>query len=594
MNSLVLVIIGALVLVLGYRFYGSWIAAKVLVLDETREVPSKKFEDGHDYVPTNKWILLGHHFAAIAGAGPLIGPVLAAQFGYLPGALWILIGGVFAGAVHDMVILFASVRQNGESIAEIARKNLGKRMGFITSIAVIFILIISLAGLGLPVVNSLYNSPWGTFTVGFTIPVAIFIGIYLRFIRPGKIAEGTIIGMALIILGVALGPFIQHTAIAPFLTFNTKQMSVILAVYGFCAAVLPVWLLLLPRDYLSTYMKLGVIALLVVGIIFVRPTLQMPALTKFTAGGGPIIPGKVFPFLFITIACGALSGFHSLISSGTTPKLISNEKDILPIGFGSMLIESFIALMALIAATCLPTSDYFAINSAPAVFAKLGMIPKELPMLSQMVGENLAGRPGGAVSLAVGMSYVFYKIPGMEGLMSYWYHFCIMFEALFILTTIDAGTRIGRYLLQDLFGKIYKPFSKRNSWANIVFFSVLMSFTWGYLLYTGNVSTIWPMFGTANQMLAAIAFAIGTTIIIKMKKQKYAMITIIPMVAISIITITAAISNVFGNYLPKGEMLLAVLSIVLLVLLVIIIYESVKVWIRDLKNIKAANKDTVI
>ncbi len=594
MNSLVLVIIGALVLVLGYRFYGSWIAAKVLVLDETREVPSKKFEDGHDYVPTNKWILLGHHFAAIAGAGPLIGPVLAAQFGYLPGALWILIGGVFAGAVHDMVILFASVRQNGESIAEIARKNLGKRMGFITSIAVIFILIISLAGLGLPVVNSLYNSPWGTFTVGFTIPVAIFIGIYLRFIRPGKIAEGTIIGMALIILGVALGPFIQHTAIAPFLTFNTKQMSVILAVYGFCAAVLPVWLLLLPRDYLSTYMKLGVIALLVVGIIFVRPTLQMPALTKFTAGGGPIIPGKVFPFLFITIACGALSGFHSLISSGTTPKLISNEKDILPIGFGSMLIESFIALMALIAATCLPTADYFAINSAPAVFAKLGMIPKELPMLSQMVGENLAGRPGGAVSLAVGMSYVFYKIPGMEGLMSYWYHFCIMFEALFILTTIDAGTRIGRYLLQDLFGKIYKPFSKRNSWANIVFFSVLMSFTWGYLLYTGNVSTIWPMFGTANQMLAAIAFAIGTTIIIKMKKQKYAMITIIPMVAISIITITAAISNVFGNYLPKGEMLLAVLSIVLLVLLVIIIYESVKVWIRDLKNIKAANKDTVI
>ncbi|WP_294180146.1 carbon starvation protein A [uncultured Clostridium sp.] len=594
MNSLVLVIIGALVLVLGYRFYGSWIAAKVLVLDETREVPSKKFEDGHDYVPTNKWILLGHHFAAIAGAGPLIGPVLAAQFGYLPGALWILIGGVFAGAVHDMVILFASVRQNGESIAEIARKNLGKRMGFITSIAVIFILIISLAGLGLPVVNSLYNSPWGTFTVGFTIPVAIFVGIYLKFIRPGKIAEGTVIGMGLIILGVALGPVIQHTAIAPYLTFNVKQMSLILAIYGFCAAVLPVWLLMLPRDYLSTYMKLGVIALLVVGIIFVRPTLQMPALTKFTAGGGPIIPGKVFPFLFITIACGALSGFHSLISSGTTPKLISNEKDILPIGFGSMLIESFIALMALIAATCLPTADYFAINSAPAVFAKLGMIPKELPMLSQMVGENLAGRPGGGVSLAVGMSYVFYKIPGMEGLMSYWYHFCIMFEALFILTTIDAGTRIGRYLLQDLFGKIYKPFSKRNSWANIVFFSVLMSFTWGYLLYTGNVSTIWPMFGTANQMLAAIAFAIGTTIIIKMKKQKYAMITIIPMVAISIITITAAISNVFGNYLPKGEMLLAVLSIVLLVLLVIIIYESVKVWIRDLKNIKAANKDTVI
>ncbi|MCI1946048.1 MAG: carbon starvation protein A [Clostridium luticellarii] len=594
MNSIVLVIIGALVLILGYRFYGSFIAAKVLVLDETREVPSKKFEDGHDYVPTNKWILLGHHFAAIAGAGPLIGPVLAAQFGYLPGTLWILIGGVFAGAVHDMVILFASVRQDGESIAEIARKNLGKRMGFITSIAVIFILIISMAGLGLPVVNSLYNSPWGTFTVGFTIPVAIFIGIYLRFIRPGKIAEGTIIGMALILLGVILGPYIQHTALAPYLTFNVKQMSIILAVYGFCAAVLPVWLLLLPRDYLSTYMKLGVIALLVIGIILVRPELQMPALTKFIGGGGPIVPGKVFPFLFITIACGALSGFHSLIGSGTTPKLISNEKDILPIGFGSMLIESFIALMALIAATCLPTADYFAINSAPAVFEKLGMLPKELPMLSQMVGENLAGRPGGAVSLAVGMSYVFYKIPGLEGLMSYWYHFCIMFEALFILTTIDAGTRVGRYLLQDLFGKIYKPFAKKNSWLNIIFFSVLMSFTWGYLLYTGNISTIWPLFGTANQMLAAIAFAIGTTIIIKMGKQRYAMITIIPMIAISIITITASFSNIFGNYIPKGEMLLVILSIILLILLVTIVYESVKVWIKDLKNIKTSDKDTVV
>ncbi|MHC6178586.1 carbon starvation CstA family protein [Clostridium sp. JNZ X4-2] len=593
MNSIVLVIIGALVLVLGYRFYGSFIAAKVLVLDETREVPSKKFEDGHDYVPTNKWILLGHHFAAIAGAGPLIGPVLAAQFGYLPGTLWILIGGVFAGAVHDMVILFASVRQDGESIAEIARKNLGERMGFVTSIAVIFILIISMAGLGLPVVNSLYNSPWGTFTVGFTIPVAIFIGIYLRFIRPGKIAEGTVIGMVLILVGVILGPYIQHTALAPYLTFNTKQMSLILAVYGFCAAVLPVWLLLLPRDYLSTYMKLGVIALLVIGIILVRPTLQMPALTKFIGGGGPIVPGKVFPFLFITIACGALSGFHSLIGSGTTPKLISNERDILPIGFGSMLIESFIALMALIAATCLPTADYFAINSTPAVFAKLGMFPKELPMLSQMVGENLAGRPGGAVSLAVGMSYVFYKIPGMKSLMSYWYHFCIMFEALFILTTIDSGTRVGRYLLQDLFGKVYKPFAKKNSWPNIVFFSLLMSFTWGYLLYTGNISTIWPMFGTANQMLAAIAFAIGTTIIIKMGKQKYAMITIIPMIAITIITVTAAFSNIFGNYLPKGEILLAVLSIILLVLLVIIIYESVKVWIRDIKNIKSPEKDTM-
>ncbi|MCI1946047.1 MAG: carbon starvation protein A [Clostridium luticellarii] len=584
MNSIVLVIVGALVLVLGYRFYGSWIAAKVLVLDENREVPSKKFEDGHDYVPTNKWVLLGHHFAAIAGAGPLIGPVLAAQFGYLPGTLWILIGGVLAGGVHDMIILFASVRQDGQSIAEIARKNLGERMGYITSISVIFILIITMAGLGLPIVNSLYNSPWGTFTVGFTIPVAIFIGIYLKFIRPGKIAEATIIGMALILLGVILGPYIQHTALAPYLTFNVKQMSLILAVYGFCAAVLPVWLLLLPRDYLSTYMKLGVIALLVIGIILVRPELQMTAVTKFIGGGGPIVPGKVFPFVFITIACGALSGFHSLIGTGTTPKLISNEKDILPIGYGSMVIESFIALMALIAATCLPTADYFAINSAPAVFEKLGMIPKELPMLSQMVGEQLAGRTGGSVSLAVGMSYVFYKIPGLESLMSYWYHFCIMFEALFILTTIDSGTRIGRYLIQDLAGKLYKPFAKKDSWFNIILFSFIMSFAWGYLLYTGNISTIWPLFGVANQSLAAIAFAIGTSVLIRMGKKKYIPITIIPMTFISVATLTASIENITGNYIPNNKTLLTVLSFILIAILVVILYESIKHWIADLKS----------
>ncbi|MCT8976337.1 carbon starvation protein A [Clostridium sp. CX1] len=593
MNSIVLVIIAALVLILGYRLYGAFIAAKVLVTDETREVPSKVHEDGRDYVPTNKWVLLGHHFAAIAGAGPLIGPVLAAQYGYLPGTLWILIGGVFAGAVHDMVLLFASVRQDGQSIAEIARANFGAKMGFVTSIAVLFILIIAMAGLGLPVVNSLYNSPWGTFTVGFTIPVAILIGLYLKFLRPGKIAEATVIGMALILLGVILGPFIQHTALAPFLTFNAKQMSIILALYGFCAAALPVWLLLLPRDYLSTYMKLGVVGFLAIGILIVRPVVQMPAVTSFIHGGGPVIPGKVFPFLFITIACGALSGFHALISSGTTPKLISSEKDILPIGFGAMLLECFVGMMALIAATCLPTADYFAINSTPAVFAKLGMVPSELPMLSQMVGENLAGRPGGAVSLAVGMSYVFYKIPGLEHLMSYWYHFCIMFEALFILTTIDAGTRIGRYLLQDLCGKFYKPFENKNSVFNMVLFSALISFSWGYLLYTGNVSTIWPLFGTANQMLAAIAFAIGTTVIIRHSKPIYGLITAIPMVIITIITVDAALLNIFQNYLPQGKMLLAVLSFVLIIMVLFIIIESVRAWIKDLKNMNSSGSHAI-
>ncbi len=581
MNSIVLVIIGALILILGYRLYGAFIAAKVLTLDETKKVPSEIYADGKDYVPTNKWVLLGHHFAAIAGAGPLIGPVLAAQFGYLPGALWILIGSVAAGAVHDIVMLFASVRFDGESIAEIAKRTLGKRIGFITSISVIFILIITMAGLGLPVVNSLYNSPWGTFTVGATIPIAIFVGIYLKYIRPGKIAEATVIGMVLIMLAVIFGPQIEGTALGHFLTLDIKQLSVILVIYGFCAAALPVWLLLLPRDYLSTYMKLGVIGALVVGIVLVRPNLQMPAITQYVSGGGPVVNGKVFPFLFITIACGALSGFHSLISTGTTPKLIKNEKDILPIGYGSMLLEAFVSLMALIAATALPTADYFAINSLPDVFAKLNLVPQDLGMLESLVGETLAGRPGGSVSLAVGMTYVFHNLPGASTLMSYWYHFCIMFEALFILTTIDSGTRIGRYLLQDLFGKMYKPLANRNSKFNLVFFSALMSITWGSLLYSGNISTIWPLFGVANQTLAAIAFAIGTSVLIEMGKKKYTPITILPMIFISITTSTASIENIFQNYIPNGKTTLTVLSFIILVMLIIILYECIKSWMKN-------------
>lgn len=586
MNSIVLIIVGALVLIIAYRFYGSFIAAKVLVLDPKRKVPSEEHNDGRDYVPTNRLVLLGHHFAAIAGAGPLIGPVLAAQFGYLPGTLWILIGVVAAGAVHDMVILFASVRNGGKSIAEIAKKLIGRRMSLITSVAIIFILIISMAGLGIPVVNALKNSPWGTFTVGFTIPVAFLIGAYLKWWRPGKIGEATVIGMALILFGVIAGPYVEHLSIARYLTFSDTQLAVMLAIYGFLAAALPVWLLLLPRDYLSTYMKLGVVFALAVGIIIVRPMIQMPAFTQFVNGGGPVIPGKVFPFLFITIACGALSGFHSLVSSGTTPKLIKNERDILPIGFGAMLIEAFVALVALIAATVLPTADYFAINSLPEVFAKLNMNPAELPMLSGLVGENLAGRPGGSVSLAVGMSYVFYKIPGLSGLMGYWYHFCIMFEALFILTTIDAGTRIGRYLLQDLFGEIWKPFSNRKSWVNVILFSALVSFSWGYLLFTGNVSTIWPLFGTSNQMLAIIAFAIGTTFLLNMGKAKYSWITVIPMAFVSTTTLSAAFLNIFDNYLPKHLYLLTFISAVLIIMVIIILIESVAAWVRLYREYK--------
>jgi len=524
--------------------------------------------------------LMGHHFAAIAGAGPLIGPVLAAQYGFLPGVLWILIGSVFAGAVHDMVILTASVRFKGKSIAEIAKDLVGNRLGLITSLAVICILIISMAGLGIPVVNALKNSPWGTFTVGFTIPVAIFIGIYLKYLRPDKIVEGTIIGVLLVLLGVVLGPAVQNSALGSYLAFSEKQMSVILAIYGFCAAALPVWLLLLPRDYLSTYMKLGVIGALAIGIIIIQPKIQMPAITQFVHGGGPIIPGKVFPFLFITIACGALSGFHSLISSGTTPKLIKNEKAILPIGYGAMLLEAFVGIMALLAATVLPTSDYFAINSLPDAFAKLHMTPQDLPQLSAMTGEQLAGRPGGSVSLAVGMTYVFQAISWLKPMMGYWYHFCIMFEALFILTTIDAGTRIGRYLLQDLFHQNPRTLSRKRGWLSTIFFSALITSSWGYLLYSGNISTIWPLFGTANQMLAVIAFAIGTTYLLRSKKVKYIWVTVTPMIFITITTMSAAFINIFQNYLPKGLYTLAMISGVLIALVCLVLVESVINWIK--------------
>ncbi|MDD4922444.1 MAG: carbon starvation protein A [Bacteroidales bacterium] len=578
MNSIVIVLISALFLTIGYGFYGRFIARKVLMLNDKNPVPSVMLKDGQDYVPTNKVVLMGHHFAAIAGAGPLIGPVLAAQYGFLPGVLWILIGAVFAGAVHDLVILTASVRFQGKSIAEIAKDLMGKRLGFITSIAVISILIISMAGLGIPVVNALKNSPWGTFTVGATIPIALFIGVYMKFIRPDRILEGTILGVLLVLLGVFLGPAVQASSWGHYLDFDGKELSVILAIYGFCAAALPVWLLLLPRDYLSTYMKLGVIGALAVGIIIIQPTIQMPAFTEFIHGGGPIIPGKVFPFLFITIACGALSGFHSLISSGTTPKLIKNEKDIFPIGYGAMILEAFVAIMALLAATVMPTADYFAINTLPEVFEKLHMVPQDLPALSAMVGEDLSGRPGGSVSLAAGMTYVFQSVDWLKPLMGYWYHFCIMFEALFILTTIDSGTRIGRYLLQDLFHQNTTSQSKNRKWFNAIFFSALISFSWGYLLFTGNISTIWPLFGTANQMLAVIAFAIATTYILRSKKTKYIWVTAVPLTFVTITTLSAAIMNITQNYLPKGLYALSAISVILVVLVCLVLIESAMNW----------------
>ncbi len=585
MSSLFFIIIAALVFVLAYRFYSAFIVAKILVIDEHRVTPAFKYRDDFDYSPTNKWVLFGQHFAAIAGAGPLIGPVLAAQYGFLPGFFWILIGSVFAGAVHDMVILFVSVRYEGKSLSEIANRCMKKHMSFLTSIAIIFIMVISMAGLGIPVVNALYHSPWGIFSVGLTIPISLFIGIYLKYLRVNRIIEATIIGMVLIIAGVVAGPFVAKSSFAHFLNFDVKTLSWILPLYGFLAAALPVWLFLVPRGYLCTYMKLGVMAVLAIAIIILHPEIKMPGITQFVHGNGPIIPGRVWPFLFITIACGALSGFHAMIASGTTSKLISSEKDIRIIGYGAMICEGFVALMALIAATVLPTSDYFAINTIPQVFEKLHMVPIHVDMLSGMVQENLTGRPGGAVSLAAGMIYVVYKIKSLDFLIPYFYHFLILFEALFILTTIDAGTRIGRFLLEDIISKVgIMATKKEKSFKSIMFFSFLTSFSWGYLLYTGQVSTIWPLFGSANQMLAAIALGIATTIIIKNGKTKYVWVTVIPWLCVTVTSIDASIESILENYLPNEKYLLAIISFALILLMAGITINSVISWMRSVSR----------
>ncbi len=550
-NALWLVVAAGCFYVITYRFYASFLAAKVLTIDENRTTPAKKLYDGIDYHPTNRWVLFGHHFAAIAGAGPLIGPMLAAQFGYLPGFLWILIGSALGGAVHDTVILFASIRRNGHSLARIAKDEIGPVGGIAAALAILFIIIVALAGLGLAVVNALSKSPWGTFTIGLTIPIAFFMGIYLYRIRPGKLGEVSVIGVTLLLVAVFTGHYIPGSFLDPFFNLSRNNLILSIVIYGFIASVLPVWMLLAPRDYLSTYMKIGTIFLLAFGVIIIAPKIQMPAVTRFAEGGGPIIPGTLFPFMFITIACGAISGFHSLISSGTTPKMLMNEKDIPFIGYGAMLVEGFVAIMALIAATILIPGDYFAINTKLPfdVIAALGFPVNNVTEFSKMVGTDIAGRPGGAVSLAVGMASIFSNLPGMKGLMPYWYNFALMFEALFILTTVDAGTRVARFLLQELGGIVYKPLSK-TAWlpGNIITTFFVVS-SWGYLIYSGNVSTIWPMFGVANQLLAAIAFGVGTTFIIKSGKLKYAWVTFIPMLFMFTTTLTASwkLIRMFGD-----------------------------------------------
>jgi carbon starvation protein len=590
MNALPLIIGTLCVMAIAYRYYSAFIAAKVVALDDSRTTPAHTMNDGQNYQPTNKWVLFGHHFAAIAGAGPLIGPVLAAQFGFLPGFLWLLIGVVIAGAVHDFTTLVASIRRKGRSLAEIARNEISPLAGTVGSIAILIIMVIALAGLGLAVVNALRESSWGTFTIAMTIPIALFVGLWMYRIRPGKIVEASAIGVIAVVAAVIFGSDIPGSFLAPYFTLSREGIVIAIAVYGFIASVLPVWLLLVPRDYLSSYMKISTIAALVVGVIVVHPDLRMPAVTQYINGGGPIFSGKLFPFLFVTIACGAISGFHALVASGTTPKMLNKESDARFIGYGAMLMEGLVGVVALIAACSLHPGDYYAINLSPEKFATLGMPTVNLAELSREVGETVAGRPGGAVSLAVGFAQIFSGLPGLRSFMSFWYHFAIMFEALFILTTIDAGTRVARFLVQEFGGRAWKKFGKTDWLPANITATTLVVFSWGYFLWTGNIATIWPMFGTANQLLAAVALAVGTSAIINSGKERYAWVTLVPMVFVAVTTLTACWLNITDNFLPLMALpgsevqgfVNTLLTLIIMVCAIVILVEACRRWYRVL------------
>jgi carbon starvation protein len=592
------ILLGALcIYAIAYRYYSAFIAAKALVLDDRRITPAHQFKDGHNFIASPKWVLFGHHFAAIAGAGPLVGPTLAAQFGFAPGLIWLLVGAVLAGCVQDFTVLVASVRHRGRSLADIARTEISPFAGTVAMIAVLFILLVSLAGLGIVVVNALANSPWGVFTIGATIPIALVMGVWMFKQHSGRISVTgpSIFGVVLLLAAVFGGHWFSQSSAAHTLTFSPHQITYLMGTYGFIASVLPVWLLLAPRDYLSTYVKLGTIGALVVGVFLVHPDIRFPAFTQFVHGGGPIIKGKLFPFLFVTIACGAISGFHSLVSSGTTPKMLDKETDARFIGYGAMMAESLVGVLALIAATSMYPGDYFAINSTASEFGKLGLHTVNLDFFSREVGENLAGRTGGAVSLAIGMAQIFRGLPGMNRLLAYWYHYAIMFEALFILTTIDAGTRVARYVMQELLGRVHKRFSDTAWMPGNLITTFLVVVGWGYLLYTGNVSTIWPLFGTGNQLLATIALAVTTTFLINMGRAKYAFITGLPMCFVGVTTVTAgvlSVKNIFWplTHIPGQELtgyLNSILTLMFIAGVLLVVFDAVRRWIAVLNGAPA-------
>jgi carbon starvation protein len=639
-NSMWLVVAAVGTYLVGYRFYAKWIAARVMMLDDRRATPGERLQNGHDFEPTNKWIVFGHHFAAIAGPGPLVGPTLAAQFGYLPGTLWIIVGAVVAGCVQDFIVLFASMRRDGKSLGQMARDEIGPVGGLIALITVLLIMIILLAVVALVVVNALRDSPWGTFTIAATMPIAVFMGLYLRYWRPGQVLECSVLGFILVVASIFAGEWVaQSPTFAPMFTLSGLTLAWLLIGYGFLASALPVWLLLAPRDYLSTFVKLGVVLLLAAGILWTRPGLEMPALTQFTDGTGPIFRGRIFPFCFITIACGAISGFHALISSGTTPKMLAKEWHAWPVGYGAMALESLVAIMAMVAACVMEPGIYFAVNSpagvvgatptaAVATISSWGfpVTVAQMTELARQVGEEtLFARTGGAPSLALGMAHVFSQSLGGAAVLGFWYHFAIMFEALFILTVIDAGTRVGRFMLQDLAGNAYAPLGRTSWMPSVLLASALIVLGWGYFLIQGvldplgGINTLWPLFGIANQLLASVALCVVTTILIKAHGARFMWITCVPLAWLLAVTLTAAYQKVFSplpdlGFLAQAAQLQAALDagqvaanqvaatralifnaqldavvcMIFAVLVATIVADSIRIWVGVLRGTRPA------